>query len=74
MCINAISEVELCQKKYIQSYQKYTENKLMDYSSREIGVYEFLIRNECLLNFTLFLYQGYEGNCNKEFCDCQEKR
>ena len=23
---------------------------------------------------TYFLSKGYKGSCNKEFCDCQEKR
>lgn len=23
---------------------------------------------------TYFLSKGYEGSCNKGFCDCQEKR
>ena len=66
--------MELCQKKYIQSYQKYTVNKPMDYSSREIGVCEFLQETDVYRVLTYFLSQGYEGRSNKEFCDCKEKR
>ena len=56
MCINAISEVELCQKKYIKSYQKYMVSKLMDYFGREIGVYEFFCRKQMFIEFYLIFY------------------
>ena len=39
-----------------------------------LGCYKIIFKTNVYRILTYFLYKGYEGSCNKEFCDCQEKR
>ncbi len=39
-----------------------------------LGGYKIIYKTNVYRILTYFLSKGYEGGCNKEFGDCQEKR
>ena len=49
-------------------------DKLFDYSGGGIDIYEFRYKTNVYQILPYFLSYDYEGRCDKEFYDCQEKR